>query len=202
MINLLATPVIYQHTNYLEYNAINLSNKNLPNRRLLTGVQASYRLVQYLSYSLILSFPSDLGNNYVLIQGITKLMQVNYKFYPLGYIKLNFLLYVFINNSALSRHNTFVQSGSALSNLVNIIIIMKYAYTSGWKLALPSSSMIVTVDDEVPSDNDKQLGNNLIAILNVSLSSCIISLLMSTSNDDVNDPAEMVTLNTSAVDTA
>ena len=36
--------------------------------------------------------------------------------------------------------------------------------------------MIVTVDDEVPSDNDKQLGNNLIAILNVSLSSCIISL--------------------------
>ena len=62
--------------------------------------------------------------------------------------------------------------------------------------------MIVTVDDEVPSDNDKQLGNNLIAILNVSLSSCIISLLMSTSNDDVNDPAEMVTLDTSAVDTA
>ena len=62
--------------------------------------------------------------------------------------------------------------------------------------------MIITVDDEVPSDNDKQLDNNLIAILNVSLSSCIISLLMSTSNDDVNDPAEMVTLNTSAVDTA
>ena len=62
--------------------------------------------------------------------------------------------------------------------------------------------MIVTVDDEVPSDNDKQLGNNLIAILNVSLSSCIISLLMSTSNDDVNDPAEMLTLDTSAVDTA
>ena len=63
--------------------------------------------------------------------------------------------------------------------------------------------MIVTVDDEVPSDNDKQLGNNLIAILNVSLSSCIISLLMSTSNDDdVNNPAVMVTLDTSAVDTA
>ena len=62
--------------------------------------------------------------------------------------------------------------------------------------------MIVTVDDEVPSDNDKQLGNNLIAILNVSLSSCIISLLMSTSNDDVNDPAEMVTLKIVAVDTA
>ena len=62
--------------------------------------------------------------------------------------------------------------------------------------------MIVTVDDEVPSDNDKQLGSNLIAILNVSLSSCIISLLMSTSNDDVNDPAEMVTLKIVAVDTA
>ena len=62
--------------------------------------------------------------------------------------------------------------------------------------------MIVTVDDEVPSDNDKQLGNNLIAILNVSLSSCIISLMMSTSNDDVNDPAIMVTLDTSAVDMA
>ena len=67
---------------------------------------------------------------------------------------------------------------------------------------VPSLSMIVTVDDEVPSDNDKQLGNNLIAILNVSLSSCIISLMMSTSNDDVNDPAEMVTLDTSAVDIA
>ena len=70
-------------------------------------------------------------------------------------------------------------------------------------LLVPSLSMIVTVDDEVPSDNDKQLGNNLIAILNVSLSSCIISLLMSTSNDDdINDPAVMVTLDTSAVDTA
>ena len=62
--------------------------------------------------------------------------------------------------------------------------------------------MIVTVDDEVPSDNDKQLGNNLIAILNVSLSSCIISLLMSTSNDGNLDPAVAVTLDTSAVDTA
>ena len=67
---------------------------------------------------------------------------------------------------------------------------------------VPSLSMIVTVDDEVPSDNDKQLGNNLIAILNVLLSSCIISLMMSISNDDVNDPAEMVTLDTSAVDIA
>ena len=69
-------------------------------------------------------------------------------------------------------------------------------------MLVPSLSMIVTVDDEVPSDNDKQLGNNLIAILNVSLSSCIISLMMSTSNDDVNDPAVMVTLDTSAVDMA
>ena len=67
---------------------------------------------------------------------------------------------------------------------------------------IPSSSMIVTVDDEVLSDNDKQLGNNLIEILNVSLSSCIISLLISILNDDDLDPAEMVTLNTSAVDMA
>ena len=69
-------------------------------------------------------------------------------------------------------------------------------------LLVPSLSMIVTVDDEVPSDNDKQLGNNLIAILNVSLPSCIISSMMSTSNDCDNDPAEMVTLNISAVDIA
>ena len=69
-------------------------------------------------------------------------------------------------------------------------------------LLVPSLSMIVTVDDEVPSDNDKQLGNNLIAISNVSLSSCIISLMMSTSNDCDNDPAEMVTLNISGLDMA
>ena len=69
-------------------------------------------------------------------------------------------------------------------------------------LLVPSSSMIVTVDDEVPSDNDKQLGNNLIAILNVSLTSCIISLKMSISNDADVDPAEMLTLNISAVDMA
>ena len=60
--------------------------------------------------------------------------------------------------------------------------------------------MIVTVDGEVPSDSDKQLGNNLIAILNVSLSSCIISLMISILNDDDVDPAEMVTLNTSVLD--
>ena len=69
-------------------------------------------------------------------------------------------------------------------------------------LLVPSLSMIVTVDDEVPSDNDKQLGNNLIAILNVSLISCIISLKMSTSNDDDLDPAEIVTVNIIAVDMA
>ena len=62
--------------------------------------------------------------------------------------------------------------------------------------------MIVTVDDEVPSDNNKKLDNNLIAILNVSLSSCIISLMISILNDDDVDPTEMVTLNTSAVDMA
>ena len=65
---------------------------------------------------------------------------------------------------------------------------------------IPSSSMIFTVDDEVPSDNDKQLGINLIVILNVSLSSCIISLMISILNDDDVNPAEMLTLNTSAVD--
>ena len=69
-------------------------------------------------------------------------------------------------------------------------------------LLVPSLSMIVTVDDEVPSDNDKQLGNNLIAILNVSLPSSIISSMMSTSNDSDDDPAEMVTLNISGVDMA
>ena len=47
--------------------------------------------------------------------------------------------------------------------------------------------------------DDKQLD---IAILKFSLSSCIISLLISILNDDDVDPAEMVTLNTSAVDMA
>ena len=69
-------------------------------------------------------------------------------------------------------------------------------------LLVPSLSMIVTVDDKVPSVNDKQLGNNLIAILNVSLSSCVISSIMSTLNDDDVDPAEMVVLNTDTVDMA
>ena len=62
--------------------------------------------------------------------------------------------------------------------------------------------MIIAVDDEVPSDNDKQLGNNLIVILNVSSSSCIISLMISILNNDPIDPAKMVTLNTGAVDMA
>ena len=62
--------------------------------------------------------------------------------------------------------------------------------------------MIVTVADEVSSDNDKQLGSNLITILNVSLSSCIISLKMSTLNDYEVAPAVIVTLNTSAVEMA
>ena len=62
--------------------------------------------------------------------------------------------------------------------------------------------MIITVDDEVPSDNDKQFGNNFIVILNVSLSSCIISLMISILNDDDVDPVEMVALNTSPVDMA
>ena len=62
--------------------------------------------------------------------------------------------------------------------------------------------MIITADDEVPSDNDKQLDNNLIAILNVSLPSCAISLIISMLNDDDVNPAEMVALNTSAVDMA
>ena len=62
--------------------------------------------------------------------------------------------------------------------------------------------MIITVDDEVPSDNDNNLGDNFITILNVSLSSCIISLMISILNDDDVDPAEMVTLNTSTLDMA
>ena len=61
--------------------------------------------------------------------------------------------------------------------------------------------MINTVAEEVPSDNDEQLGI-LIAILNVSFFSSITSLRMSILNDDDVDPAVMVTLNTSAVDMA
>ena len=66
-------------------------------------------------------------------------------------------------------------------------------------LLVPSLSVIVTVDDEVPSDNDKQLDNNVIAILNVSLSSCVISSMMFILNDDDVDPAEIVTVDTDTV---
>ena len=63
--------------------------------------------------------------------------------------------------------------------------------------------MIVTVDDEASSDNDTQLNTlKLIAVLNVSLSSYIISLKMSTLNDDDFNPTKMVTVNTSAVEMA
>ena len=56
--------------------------------------------------------------------------------------------------------------------------------------------MIVIVDDEVPRDNDfKQLDDdNLIATWNVSRFSCILSSLMFILNDDLVDPAYMVTL--------
>ena len=62
--------------------------------------------------------------------------------------------------------------------------------------------MIVTVDVLILRLNDKILGNNLIVILNVSLSSCIISSMISTLNGDDVDPAVIVTLNVSGVDTA
>ena len=63
MINLLATLVIYQHTIYLEYDAI--YQKNHPNRSF-TGVQASYtpvHLHNILVITRVLGFASDLGDN-------------------------------------------------------------------------------------------------------------------------------------------
>ena len=90
-------------------------------------------------------------------------------------------------------------SNDNVATIIIMTIIMSLMYMS---LLVPSLSMIVIVDDEVPSDNDKQFGNNLITILNVSLSSCIISSMMSTLNDDDVDPADMVTLNTRSVDMA
>ena len=62
--------------------------------------------------------------------------------------------------------------------------------------------MIVTVDDGIPIAIEIPSGenNNFIAILNVSLSSCIISLMISILNDDDVDPAEMGTLNVGVVD--
>ena len=55
--------------------------------------------------------------------------------------------------------------------------------------------MIVTVDDDLPSDNGTQLGSNLIVMLNVSLPSCILSSVMFILNIDDSDPATIVTLN-------
>ena len=59
--------------------------------------------------------------------------------------------------------------------------------------------MPISIDDEIPSGKNK-LDNNFISILNVSLSSCIISLMISILNDDDVDPAKMVTLNAGVVD--
>ena len=64
---------------------------------------------------------------------------------------------------------------------------------------VPSLSMIVTVDDEAPSINDKQLGKNLIAILNVSLSSCVESSVMLILIGKFIAPAGIVRLNNEAV---
>ena len=77
-----------------------------------------------------------------------------------------------------------------------IVITITSSYVSD---CIPSLSMIVTVDDEILRDNDKQFGNNLVVILNVSLSSRVTSSMMSISNDEDVSPAEIVTLNTEAV---
>ena len=63
-------------------------------------------------------------------------------------------------------------------------------------LTIPSSSMIVAIADEVPRLNDKQVENNVITPEAVSLSSCIISLMMSTLADSDVIPAGIVALNT------
>ena len=55
--------------------------------------------------------------------------------------------------------------------------------------------MIVTVDDDVPSNNGTQFGNNLIVMLNVSLPSCIVSSVIFILNGDDFNPAKIVTLN-------
>lgn len=59
---------------------------------------------------------------------------------------------------------------------------------------VPSLSIIVTLDDEVPVDKDKQLDISLISIWNDSFPSCILSSLIFILTDDDNDPVEMVTL--------
>ena len=66
---------------------------------------------------------------------------------------------------------------------------------------VPSLSMIVTMDDDVPSDNGIQLGNNLIVMLSASLPSCIVSSMIFILNGDDFDPAEIVTLNTDEMGT-
>ena len=55
---------------------------------------------------------------------------------------------------------------------------------------------MITVDDEILRDNDKELGNNLIAILNVAFSLSDISSTMSILNDTNKWPAVIVTLKT------
>ena len=62
--------------------------------------------------------------------------------------------------------------------------------------------MIVTLANELPRDNDKQLVKSLIVISNISFLSWIISSTISILNGDDVDPAEMVTLKTSEVDFA
>lgn len=61
--------------------------------------------------------------------------------------------------------------------------------------------MIVTTDDDIlPSDNVKQFGNSLIVMLNVSLPSCIVSLMIVIANgDDCFESARTVA---SAVDSS
>ena len=57
---------------------------------------------------------------------------------------------------------------------------------------------MITVDDEILRDNNKQLGNNLIAVLNVGFSLRDGSPIISMLNDDESDPGGIVMLNTAA----
>ena len=71
------------------------------------------------------------------------------------------------------------------------------------RLYLRSSSMIVTVDEEILSANDKQLGSNLIATSNVStLSRIILSIIPISkvvSNVEDGASAAIAILNTDCV---
>lgn len=60
------------------------------------------------------------------------------------------------------------------------------------------SLWIITVDDEISKDNEKQLGNSLIATLKVAFSLRDRSSTIPMLNDDDNDPAEIVMLKTAA----